>query len=150
MLLAVFKPHLFSEQGFKQLYLKCHIWTFWCDWILFHLITTSNFAQAHQPETKIKKTFKNKNKLDQYILIQQHLHLDQITKRRFCRHWKTPFSTANTTIKFLLTSFTSPLILFSVSSRSFACSRCKASKRFYKSIPRNLRNSASIKWPLHY
>ena len=60
MLLAVFKPHLFSERGFKQLYLKCHIWTFWCDWILFHLITTSNFAQAHQPETKIKKLSKTR------------------------------------------------------------------------------------------
>ena len=97
------------------------------------------------PRNQNNYTFKNKNKLDQYILIQQHLHLDQITKRRFCRHRKTPFSTANTTTKFLLTSFTSPLILFSVSSRSFACSRCKASKRFCKSIPRNVRNSTSIK-----
>ena len=37
------------------------------------------------------------------------------------------------------TSFTSPFILFSVSSLSFLCSRCKASKRLY-------RNNHKLLW----
>ena len=38
-----------------------------------------------------------------------------------------------------ITSFTSPFILFSVSSLSFLCSRCKASKRLYK-------NNHKLQW----